>query len=189
MLVLLIGAPGSGKSTTVASWGLLPTQVVSSDVARSWVSDDRSDQEASADAFDVVEAIVLARMRRRLLTVVDATNASPEGRFRWLRVAWRCGVPTIAVLLDTPLPDALAAQHERLAAGLIDQVVPAATVRDTHMRVQEARATLAGHHDAVLVYTRQAGSAVPTWVKVLDPRLGETPSFLPAPPCLTGGRR
>ena len=44
-LVVLIGATGSGKSTFAARH-FLPTEVVSSDQARAFVSDDANDQSA-----------------------------------------------------------------------------------------------------------------------------------------------
>ncbi len=78
-LVVLIGASGSGKST-FARKHFLATEVVSSDACRGIVSDDENDQAATNDAFAVLHTIVETRLKRRRLTVVDATNVQPEDR-------------------------------------------------------------------------------------------------------------
>ena len=72
-LVVLVGVSGSGKST-FARTHFKPTEVVSSDFCRGLVADDENDQSATPDAFDVLHYIVGTRLRRGLLTVVDATN-------------------------------------------------------------------------------------------------------------------
>jgi protein phosphatase len=78
-LVVLVGASGAGKST-FARTHFLPTEVVSSDFCRGLVSDDENAQDATDDAFDLLHYIAGKRMRRGLLTVVDATNVQPEAR-------------------------------------------------------------------------------------------------------------
>ena len=65
-----------------------PTEVISSDFCRGLVADDENDQSATPDAFDVLHYIVGKRLRRGLLTVVDATNVQPRGsRGRWSTLA------------------------------------------------------------------------------------------------------
>ena len=63
-LVVLIGASGSGKSTFAARH-FAPTEVISSDRARGWVSDDEADQSVSADAFELVRAVDRDRRHKR----------------------------------------------------------------------------------------------------------------------------
>ena len=57
-----------------------PTEVVSSDFCRGLVADDENDQSATPDAFDVLHYIAGTRLRRGLLTVVDATNVQQPAR-------------------------------------------------------------------------------------------------------------
>src|SRR5919204_4075262 len=78
-LVVLVGVSGSGKST-FAREHFRPTEVVSSDFCRGLVADDENDQSATPDAFDVLHYIVGTRLRRGLLTVVDATNVQRPAR-------------------------------------------------------------------------------------------------------------
>ncbi|MBE2999185.1 polynucleotide kinase-phosphatase [Nocardiopsis sp. HNM0947] len=107
-LVLLIGVSGSGKSTFAAQH-FLPTQVVSSDDCRARVSDDPDDQSASADAFALLHTMVDIRLRRGLLTVVDATNVQRHARGELVRIAKANNLLTTAIVLD--VPEALARER------------------------------------------------------------------------------
>lgn len=100
-LVLLVGVSGSGKSTFAARH-FLPTQIVSSDDCRARVSDDPDDQSASADAFALLNSIVDIRLRRGLLTVVDATNVQRHARAELVRLAKAHDVVTTAIVLEVP---------------------------------------------------------------------------------------
>lgn len=100
-LVVLIGASGSGKST-FAGRHFRPTEVLSSDFCRGLVSDDQNDQEATADAFDVLHFIAGKRLAAGRLTVVDATNVQAASRRPLLAVAKAHHVQAVAVVLDMP---------------------------------------------------------------------------------------
>ena len=95
-LVLLIGPSGAGKSTFAAAH-LKQTEIVSSDDLRAMLTDDAGEQEASSDAFKIVGLLVNGRLRRKRMTVVDATNLHGPGRLGYRRVASRYGIPTIAI--------------------------------------------------------------------------------------------
>ena len=100
-LVVLVGISGSGKST-FARTHFKPTEVVSSDYCRALVSDDENDQSATKDAFDVLHYIVGTRLRRGLLTVVDATNVQQQSRAALVRLAKSHDVFVDAIVLDVP---------------------------------------------------------------------------------------
>jgi protein phosphatase len=100
-LVVLIGTTGSGKST-FAHQHFKPTQIVSSDACRGIVSDDENDQAATADAFDLVHHIAGVRLRRGLLTVVDATSVQAKARAGLVKVAREHDVLPVAIVLDLP---------------------------------------------------------------------------------------
>lgn len=121
-LVLLVGPAGSGKSTWAAG-RFLPTQVISSDACRSLVADDPTDQSASRDAFRILHAILGARLRRGLLTVVDATNLEARARRPAIALARRWGRPCVAVVFVAPLDELLRRNRGR------DRVVPEEVVR------------------------------------------------------------
>ncbi|MBD0256902.1 MAG: polynucleotide kinase-phosphatase [Cytophagales bacterium] len=100
-LVVLIGASGSGKST-FARRHFKPTEIVSSDACRGVVSDDENNQAASADAFELLHFIVRKRLKRGLLTVVDATNVQPESRKPLVQLAREFHCLPVAIVLDMP---------------------------------------------------------------------------------------
>jgi protein phosphatase len=100
-LVVLIGASGSGKST-LARRLFKPTEILSSDICRGWVSDDENNQEATRDAFDVLHAVARKRLARGLLTVVDATNVRAEDRKAFVQLAREFHCLPVAIVVDTP---------------------------------------------------------------------------------------
>ena len=100
-LILLIGSTGAGKST-FARRLFKPTEIVSSDVCRGLVADDENDQSASADAFELLHYLVAKRLKRGLLTVVDATNVQAEGRKPLVALARQYHVLPVAIVLDVP---------------------------------------------------------------------------------------
>jgi F420-dependent oxidoreductase-like protein len=98
-LVVLVGAPGAGKSTWAAAcFGSWP--VVAADDLRAVVGLHEHDQRASKDAFDLLERIAEARLRRGFTTVLDTTGLDVARRRRWLELARRHGVAAHAVVFD-----------------------------------------------------------------------------------------
>ncbi len=98
-LVVLIGPSGSGKST-FARKHFSRTEVISSDFCRGLVADDENDQEATADAFEILHHIARSRLARRRLTVVDATNVQRWARKPLVDLARDQHVLPVAVVLD-----------------------------------------------------------------------------------------
>lgn len=98
-LVVLVGASGAGKSTWARSrfgdW-----HVVAADDLRAVVGLDEHDQRASKDAFDLLERIADARLRRGFTTVLDTTGLDAKRRRRWVELARRRGVAVHAVVFD-----------------------------------------------------------------------------------------
>lgn len=98
-LVVLVGVSGSGKSTWAATW-FAEQQIVSSDALRAVVGLHERDQRASKDAFDLLERIADARLRRGLTTVLDTTGLEAKRRAAWVALAHKRGRPVHAVVLD-----------------------------------------------------------------------------------------
>ncbi len=116
-LVVTLGPPGSGKSTWTAKrfpWHA----VVNLDTLRAIVSDDAGEQDATPDAVCLQHKSLDMRCRRRLMTVVDATNIRAEHRQSLLAHARRNLMYPVAVVFDTPLETCLANNDLR------DQKVP-----------------------------------------------------------------
>lgn len=100
-LVVLVGSSGSGK-TTFARKHFNPTEVLSSDVCRGMVCDDENCQEATADAFEVLNYIAAKRLAAGRLTVVDATSVQPESRKPLVALARAHNCLPVAIVFDLP---------------------------------------------------------------------------------------
>jgi protein phosphatase len=111
-LVALVGASGSGKSTFAAR-SFTPSQVLSSDHYRGLVADDENDQSASTDAFDALHHVAGIRLRRGLVTVVDATNLQEHARAQLVRLARAHDVLPVAIVLDVPVAECLRRNESR----------------------------------------------------------------------------
>lgn len=107
-LVVLMGVSGSGKST-FARRLFKPTEILSSDLCRGWVSDDENSQAATNDAFDVLHFIARKRLAAGKLTVIDATNVQAEAREPLVQLARDFHCLPVAIVLDLPERTA----HER----------------------------------------------------------------------------
>lgn len=98
-LVVLIGSTGSGKSTFAAKH-FLPTEIISSDRCRGLITDNETDQDVSADAFELVREIAGKRLKHRKLAVIDATNVRAADRKAWVELARKWHALPVAVVID-----------------------------------------------------------------------------------------
>ncbi len=121
-LVVLMGASSSGKSS-FAKKHFLPTQIVSSDTCRAFVSDDESNQEATEEAFDLLHHWVGLRLKRGLLTVVDATNIHIEGRQQLLSLAAQYYVAPVLIAFDIPTRALLDRHNARTDRPFSEKIV------------------------------------------------------------------
>ncbi len=98
-LICLIGASGSGKSS-FASKHFKPTEIVSSDACRARVTDDATALDANEDTFDLLQYIASVRLKRRMMTVIDATSVQRADRAHLVQLARRYHALPVAIVLD-----------------------------------------------------------------------------------------
>ncbi|WP_329564370.1 ATP-binding protein (plasmid) [Streptomyces uncialis] len=135
-LVVLIGPSGAGKSTIARTWPA--SQVLSLDALREVVSDDAGDQDATGDAVAALHLLLEARMRRRLFTVVDATNVIRSAREPLAAAARRHNMLPVAVMVTTPGSVCIERQGPRPA----NRTVPESVVVKQRQAMVDSHRTL-----------------------------------------------
>ena len=116
-IVVLVGLPGSGKSTYLERMGV---GGLSSDAIRRLLADDETDQTIHVRVFQTLRYLLEQRLAiGRAVTYIDATNLTREERGPYLAIgrAWECEVE--AVFFDVPLEVCLArnARRPRVVPG------------------------------------------------------------------------
>ena len=100
-VVLAIGLPGSGKTTWYKRRGVTP---LSSDMLRTILFDDITDQRYSGLVFSTLRSLLRARLIAKMpWNYVDATNLSAHERRQWIKMARSFGFEAQAVYFDVPL--------------------------------------------------------------------------------------
>jgi predicted kinase len=100
-VVLAIGLPGSGKTTWYKRRGVTP---LSSDLLRSLLFDDISEQRYQGLVFSTLRSLLRARLIAKMpWNYVDATNLSTHERKQWIKMAKSFGYEVQAVFFDVPL--------------------------------------------------------------------------------------
>jgi predicted kinase len=100
-IVVLVGLPGSGKSTYLEQMGV---SGLSSDKIRGLLADDERDQTIHERVFQTVRYLLRQRLAiGRPVTYIDATNLRVEERAPYLEIADQFGCEIEAVWFDVPL--------------------------------------------------------------------------------------
>ena len=99
-IVLLVGLPGSGKSTWVAQQG---AAALSSDAVRELLADDPTEQTIHARVFATLRYLLRQRLAiGRPVTYIDATHLTPAERKPYAKIAEWYGCDFEAVFFDVP---------------------------------------------------------------------------------------
>jgi predicted kinase len=100
-IVLLVGLPGSGKSTWLENAG---AAALSSDAIRKVLLDDETDQSANDRVFLTLRYLLRHRLALgRPVTYIDATNLTREERAAYIAIGRVFGCEMEAVFFDVPL--------------------------------------------------------------------------------------
>jgi F420-dependent oxidoreductase-like protein len=179
-LVVLVGPPGSGKSTWAEQ--RFAGLVVSSDSLRALVGEDQRDLRASADAFALLDDVIARRLRRNLSTVVDTLGTDPARRATWRSMAGEAGVPCVAVVFDVAA-SRVRRQNRQRSDRVPDDVLRGQlaewpqVVADVHAEPFAAiHVVRDGDYDAALVPMNLMPTAAPTGPASPGPLTGSMPA-------------
>jgi predicted kinase len=125
-IVLLVGLPGSGKST----WAEGKAGVLSSDALRELLADDPDNQAIHTRVFRVLRDLLKHRLElSRPVTYVDATNLTPYEREPYVKLAHRFDCKIEAVFFDVPVEECIRRNRGRR------RVVPEDAIRKMAARL------------------------------------------------------
>jgi predicted kinase len=100
-IVVLVGLPGSGKSTYIQQAG---GGGLSSDAIRVMLANDETDQSIHEPVFQTLRYLLRQRLALgRPITYIDATNLTPQERSPYIGIGKSYGCDVEAVYFDVPL--------------------------------------------------------------------------------------
>lgn len=126
-VVVLIGLPGSGKSTWAARYG---AAAISSDEIRRWLADDPTIQTIHRRVFATVRYFLRHRIELgRPYTFIDSTNLTRKERRPYIKIAELYDCDVEAVFFDVPVEVCQARNAAR------SRVVPTQAIEDMARRL------------------------------------------------------
>jgi predicted kinase len=131
-LVLMVGLPGSGKTTWLEREGIA---ALSSDRMRALLTGDESNQNVNRLVFRLMRELVRMRAAAGAAeTWIDATSLTRRERRAWIRLAELLDCDIEAVFLDVPLEECLRRNRQR------ERVVPEDAMARMAARLEPPRA-------------------------------------------------
>jgi predicted kinase len=149
-ICLLVGLPGSGKSTWLAQRGIIP---LSSDTTRQLLIDDPTNQAIHGRVFATIRYLLRHRLElSRPISYIDATNLTRKDRRPFIKTADLYGADIEAIFFDTRVEVCI----ERNAAR--HRIVPEDAIREMARKLQPPSFGEGFYRITVLETARTQGS-------------------------------
>jgi predicted kinase len=123
-LIVLMGASGAGKSTIAQALARHRpgTMVISYDACRAEISGDEADQSVTEQAVALAHQRIRERCSQQRMTIVDGTHTRAEARESVARIAEWYRLPSVLIVVATPLETCQARQAHRPRNVALDVV-------------------------------------------------------------------
>ena len=132
--MLLVGLPGSGKSTYVERLG---ATALSSDEMRRLLTDDSTNQNIHRRVFRVLRTLLKHRIELgRAVSYIDATNLTERERRPYIKLADLHDCDIEAVFFDVPLQECQRRNRDR-GRVVPDEAIAEMAARLSPPRVEE----------------------------------------------------
>jgi len=113
-LIVLCGAPGSGKSTWGKDFAKKNNMVyVSTDEIRAEIGSGESDQSVSPQAFMIAEKRIRESLSMGKNAMIDATNCHGSDRRRFVKIARELNAYKIAVTFEVSRDELIKRNQQR----------------------------------------------------------------------------
>jgi predicted kinase len=133
-IVVLVGLPGSGKSTYLERLGI---RALSSDAVRGLLADDETDQGIHREVFATLRYLLRRRLAlARPVTYLDATHLTPRERRPYVKMGQIFGCSVEAVFFDVPL-DVCRERNRRRGRVVPDDVLERMAAKLTPPNTEE----------------------------------------------------
>lgn len=145
-VAMMVGTPGSGKSTIAEQVGaLMGVPVYSADKMRESLTGDASDQSVNAAAWEMVYDEAARQLEAGCNVIVDGTHANPEWRKRDAKRYGDMGArAVVAIYVELPLETTHVRNRNR------ERIVPPAAIERIHNAITTSPPTLAEGFDGVI---------------------------------------
>jgi predicted kinase len=133
-VIMLIGIPGSGKSTRVLSLRPEipgPVRTISSDDIRAEVFGDIADMSRNSEVFMLMKKFMAQALAKSESVILDATFVLRSERAPYIQLAREHGAMVTAFYVKTSLTDALARNEARV------RQVPSEAIRLRYLELEE----------------------------------------------------
>ena len=112
-LVIMVGIPGSGKSTIAKKIANNETQIISTDKIRGEINGSEESQSNTKEVFNEYHRRIDENLKNGELTIADATSIQDYARQNLYTIAQKYNRPIRIIIMNISLEQSLAQNNKR----------------------------------------------------------------------------